>query len=75
MPTYCISGADDPLGEAYWALAASPKEARRLVALNVEEARDARDPGKFDCEPDNEKQPDEHVILRRRHGPVPIEKR
>ncbi len=75
MLHYCVWHEDDPEGEAYWVLAASCEEARGLVALNVEAARGARDAGKFECQPDDERTPPPGVIRCRLHGTVTVARR
>ena len=53
-------------------LASSEEEARRFVALNVADAREAVETAKFMCEPDRYKQPPCGFIYRRLSGPVAI---
>ncbi len=74
MPYYRVRSARD-IGESYWLLATSENEARRIIALNVEAAREARDARKFECAPSTQKQPPEGLIYRRFHGPLSIEER
>jgi hypothetical protein len=68
-----IDGTDD--ADSYWVRAGSEREARRLVALNVGDAKDVEDPALFDCVPDNWKAPPEGFIYGKLSGPIPIEKR
>ncbi len=72
MQHYRIQPLGDPDGEAYWVLASSEEEARRFVALNVTDARDAGRAAAFLCEPDRYKRPPNGVIYRRYSGPVAI---
>lgn len=75
MPHYRITPRKDEDPESYWVLAESEEEARRLVALNVEQAREAEDASRFECELGTEKQPPFGMIYRRFHGPLTIEVR
>jgi hypothetical protein len=75
MPHYHIWPKDEPLGEAYWVFAASPDEARRLVARNVPDATEAEDTAKFLCRQSAEKMPPAHHIYRRLKGALRIEQR
>jgi hypothetical protein len=50
MPHYHIQRKDDPVADSYWVFAASPGEARRLIALNVVVAAEAEDETKFLCD-------------------------
>jgi len=72
---YSVWAKDDDAGEVYWVSAESETEARRLVALNAELARDAEDASKFECDLDRDKRPPFGMIYRRLHGPLTIEKR
>jgi len=72
MQHYRVEPLDDPDGDAYWVLASSEEEARRFVALNVADAREAVKTAKFLCEPDRYKQPPCGFIYRRLSGPVSI---
>jgi hypothetical protein len=73
MTSYRIAPVDGD--GAYWLQAESEEEARRLVALNVGEARGAEDPLRFTCAADDSKQPPRHLIMRRQSYPASIEKR
>jgi hypothetical protein len=75
MAYYRVCPKDKDQGDAYWVTARSEEQARRLVALNVEEAREAEDPTKFEAEINGEKQPPFGLIYRRLYGPLTIEKR
>jgi hypothetical protein len=66
---------DDDDADSYWVSAGTPAEARRLIALNVGNARDAEDSMRFDCGPSNRKRPPTGFIHRRLTGPVAIKKR
>src|ERR671918_2053255 len=46
MAYYRVCPKDKDQGDAYWVTARSEEQARRLVALNAEEAREAEDPTK-----------------------------
>lgn len=72
MEHYRLQPLDDPEGDAYWVLASSEGEARRYVALNVADAREAVEAAKFMCVPDRYKQPPCGFIYRRLNGPVAI---
>ena len=74
MPHFCVWLRDDD-EQAYWVWADTATEARRLVALNVEPARDAENPEAFECQPDETQAPPFGLIYRRLYGPVSIEKR
>jgi len=75
MPHYHIQRKDDVVADSYWVFAASPSEARRLVALNVDAAADARDEAKFLCSLSAEKTPPAILIYCRLTGPLTIAKR
>ena len=75
MPHYRITLRDDDHAEVYWVLADSDEDARRLVALNAEQACEAQNEHRFECEPGNEKQPPFGIIYRRYNGPLAIEVR
>jgi hypothetical protein len=71
MPYYMVWNPDDPAGEAYWVLAASPEEARQIIATTPKlRVPDATDASKFECEPDDQKQPGPGLICRALYGPV-----
>jgi hypothetical protein len=72
MPHYHIWPKDDPIGESYWVFAASPAEARRLVARNVPDVTKAEDGTKFLCKESSQKTPPAHHIHRRLDGAIPI---
>ncbi len=73
MTIYMVSKIEDADGEAYWVNAHTPDEARAMVAATFpNEAKDARDPTKFKCEPDGEKQPAFGMIYRRNYGPEAV---
>ncbi|MDQ7251638.1 hypothetical protein [Dongia sedimenti] len=69
---YIVVRTDWDDGEAYWVLAPDEDTARRAVAANTD-ARDATDPTKYQCRPDNNKQPPAGMIYRRLHGPLAVE--
>ncbi len=71
---YNVWSKDDDAAESYYVLASSSEEARQLVALNIDEASDARCPEKFECvlSVDKHKRPPPGFIHRRLHGPVSI---
>ena len=73
MPTFCILPRDDDDADRYWLRADSPEEARRLVALNVDD--DAGNADLFDCVMNATKAPPEGVIYRRFGGTITIAKR
>ncbi len=80
MPHYNLWRKDDDKkdhteSDSYWILASSSEEARRLMALNISEAFDARDSDKFECEVNTSKTPPSGLIYRRLCGPVSITKR
>jgi hypothetical protein len=72
---YRVQTKDDDAGEAYWVAAESEDHARRLVALNAEDAREAGDSSRFECESNDEKRPPFGLIYRRLHGPLTIKNR
>lgn len=73
---YRVWPRDDDQGEAYWVFASSGEEARRLIASNAgAAARDAENPGKFECEIDAQKTPPWDFIHRRLYGPIAIMER
>jgi hypothetical protein len=74
MPCYCVRPKGHAEGEAYWLLAESESEARRLIAINVGEAHDAEDMTKFECAESTEKHPPNGIIYRRIQGPIAIRK-
>ena len=74
VPFYRVWSIDDD-AEAYWVLASSDNEARRLVALNVKAASNARDPAMFGFKSDERKTPSDYLIYRRLNGPIPIKER
>jgi hypothetical protein len=75
MPHYHIQWKDDVVADSYWVFAASPSEARRLVALNVAAAADAENEAKFLCSVSDEKTPPSLLIYCRLTGPLTISKR
>jgi hypothetical protein len=75
MPYFQIRAAGIPAAECYWVQAASAREARHLVALNVSAARHAGDPQRFDCVAGAERQPPADLIFRRYGAPLPIRER
>jgi hypothetical protein len=75
MAYYRIAAKDNDQGDAYWVTAGSKEQARRLVALNAEQAREAEDPTKFKAEINGEKQPPFGLIYRRLYGPLTVAKR
>jgi hypothetical protein len=75
MPHYHIQKTNDPAADAYWVFAATPAEARHLIALNVTEAKDADNIDKFLCEPSQHKTPPAGLIYSRLTGPLTIERR
>jgi hypothetical protein len=75
MPHYRVQKKNDAMGDCYWVLAASPTEARRLIALNVSVANGAENINLFMCEPSETKMPAAGVIYCRLTGPLAIEKR
>jgi hypothetical protein len=75
MPHYHIHRKDEPVADSYWVFAASPSEARRLVALNAVAAADAEDETKFPCDVSSTKTPPSLLIYRRLNGPLDITKR
>jgi hypothetical protein len=75
MPHYRLRRKDDDGADSYWVFAASVLKARTLVALNVSEARAARDTDEFLCEPSQEKMPPANLIYCRLTGPLAIERR
>ena len=72
MPYFNLWPKDDVSADSYWVSASSDTEARLLLSLNVDEAADAQDPGKFDCVINDAKKLPREFIYRRLHGPVPI---
>ena len=74
MNCYAVWPTEDEAGDSCYVLASSSAEARRLVALNIDEASDARDSDKFECvlSVDKHKRPLLGFIHRRLHGPVSI---
>lgn len=70
---YCVTPKDGS-EERYWIQAVDPKQARRLVALNVPAAKNAEKPKLFDCVPDSTKKPPIGFIYCALLGPVPINK-
>jgi len=56
-------------------LASSPVEARRLVALNAQDASQAKDVNLFGCSPDETRRPPHRVIYRGPYGRLTIEQR
>jgi hypothetical protein len=75
MPHYHVRPKNDNGADSYWVFAASDREARALVALNVSEARAAKDADKFACEPSQKKMPPANLIHCRLTGPLAIERR
>jgi hypothetical protein len=75
MPHYCIWSKEGDGADAYWVLAGTPREARRLVALNVDGAADAENVEKFECGLSDKKIPPAGFIHRRLNGPLAIVKR
>jgi len=65
----------DENGEAYWVLAGTTLEARRLIARNVPGAAGVQDEQRFSCLFDDTKAPPEGLIYSRLHDPVTISKR
>ena len=75
MPCFHVWAIDDDDAESYWVRASSENEARRLIAINVKAASNARDSAMFGCEPDETKTPSNFLIYRRLSGPLPIKRR
>jgi hypothetical protein len=75
MPHYHIQRKDDVIADSYWVFAASPSEARRLVALNVPDAANAENDTEFLCEISSQKTPPAILIYCRLTGPLTIAKR
>jgi hypothetical protein len=72
---YCVWSKNDEGADSYWVLAGTPREARRLVALNVKGAADAENIEKFECGLSNKKMPPAGFIHQRLNGPLAIVKR
>jgi hypothetical protein len=75
MPHYHLWCKDDSVADSYWVFAASPSEARRIIALNVPDAADAEDQDKFQCAITIARTPPSLVIYRRLNRPLDITKR
>jgi hypothetical protein len=71
MPCYCVQSRAEA-GPAFWVHAASKDLARKLVALNVSDAVDARNERLFDCFPDDTKTPPAGLIYRDGGAPITI---
>ena len=73
MPCYCVqSRAEAGPMQTFWVHAASKDSARKLVALNISEAVDARNERLFDCFPDETKRPPAGLIYRDGGAPITI---
>ena len=75
MPHYHIWPKDDAVADSYWVFAASPGEARHLVALNVSGAPNAENAFRFLCEESSEHTPAPILIYCRLTGPLTISER
>lgn len=75
MAIFMLWLRDSVNNDSYWLQAKTSEEARSLLALNVEEAAEARDINKFECVLNRDKEPPFGLIYRRLHGPVTIAKR
>jgi len=75
MPVFHVFLRGDDQADSYWIKASSYAVARRLIALNVAGAEDARDRTKFGCAFDSGNPPPADFIHRRLLSPVPITKR
>jgi hypothetical protein len=75
MPHFHVWRKDSVTSDSYWVFAASPGEARTLVALNINEAKAANDADKFACEPSQKRMPAANLIFCRMTGPLAIERR
>jgi hypothetical protein len=75
MACFHLWRCDDDDADSYWVAATTEDEARRLVALNVDEAPDAEDRMRFDCGPSNRTAPAAGMILRRLKPSVKIRHR
>jgi hypothetical protein len=76
MTDYCfhVVPKHDAEADSYWVFAASEREARRLVSLNVAGAEDAIYDHAFSCAPSSTRKPSRHLIYRRFGGPITIKK-
>jgi hypothetical protein len=72
MAYYIVWNPNSKTDEAYWVEASSADAARRVIASSVEEAKDANDPTKFECQVNTGKTPPPGMIYRRLHGPVAV---
>ena len=75
MPHFHVWRKDSVTSDSCWVFAASPREARTLIALNITEAKAAKDADKFACEPSQSRMPAANLIFRRMTGPLAIERR
>jgi hypothetical protein len=75
MPYFCIHVTTSGDADSYWVKAETAQQACRLVALNIADAAEAIDAGRFDCQVDDSKKPPAGFIHRRLLGPVLIVKR
>jgi hypothetical protein len=75
MPHYHIWPKDHAAAESYWVLAASPGEARHLVALNVPNAPNAENAFRFTCDESSEHALPASLIYCSSTGPFTISKR
>jgi hypothetical protein len=74
-PHFHVWRTDSVMSDSYWVFAASPGEAGTLIALNIDEAKAAKDADKFACEPPQKKMPAANLIFCRMTGPLAIERR
>jgi hypothetical protein len=72
MPCYRLSPKHPFDGDTYWLLAATPEEARRLVARNVPQAATANDMRRWACVLDASKSPPGSVIVCALQEPVAV---
>jgi hypothetical protein len=73
MRCYCIRANGDRQADTYWVAAESRLEARRIVTLNCEAAREADQLEIFECESSSKRTPPPWLIYSRLGGPIPIE--
>lgn len=72
MQTFHLSRIDEYNRDEFWLTASSAAMARRLLALNVTEAKDAEDGDIFDCDIDDTKLPPEGLIYHSHDAPTDI---
>ncbi len=75
MSHYCLCPVEGDPPARLWVLADSEKHARRLISLNISEAADATDAGKYECETDATFQPPFGWIYKTGGQSVAITKR